>query len=97
RRYEAFQRKSKELGFAEVDCVEVRHLEVDGVPTVYFEALSRIRRLIAPPVVERGPQASAPAPEPTRGPAGENVISMNNTGTARAVAPRLGKPGQPET
>jgi len=94
---DAFQRKLKQLGFPEVDCVEVRHLEVDGVPTVYFESLSRVRRLAAPStVVERVPQGSAPAPEPTRGPSGENVIAMNGNGTTRAVAPRLAKPGQPE-
>ena len=95
---DAFQRKIKQLGFPEVDCVEVRHVEVDGVPTVYFESLSRIRKLAAPPVVERVPQATVPAPELTRGPvgAGENVITMNGTGTSRAVAPRLTKPTQPE-
>jgi hypothetical protein len=95
---DAFQRKIKQLGFPEVDCVEVRHLEVDGVPTVYFESLSRIRKLAAPPVVERVPQATVPAPELTRGPvgAGENVIAMNGTGTSRAVAPRLTKPTQTE-
>jgi hypothetical protein len=93
---DAFQRKIKQLGFPEVDCVEVRHLDVDGVATVYFEALTRIRKLAPAPIVERAPQASVPAPEPTRGPAGENVITMSGNGTARAVAPRLGKPTQPE-
>jgi hypothetical protein len=95
---DAFQRKIKQLGFPEVDCVEVRHLDVDGVATVYFEALSRIRRLAPTAIVERAPQAPVPAPEPTRGPAGENVITMSGNGTTRAaaVAPRLGKPGQPE-
>jgi hypothetical protein len=95
---DAFQRKIKQLGFPEVDCVEVRHVEVDGVPTVYFESLSRIRKLAAPTVVERAPQATVPAPELTRGPvgSGENVIVMNGNGTARAVAPRLPKPTQTE-
>jgi hypothetical protein len=95
---DAFQRKIKQLGFPEVDCVEVRHLEVDGVPTVYFESLSRIRRLATPPVIDRVPQATVPAPQPTRGPAGggENVIVMNGNGTARSVAPRLTKPAQTE-
>ena len=95
---DAFQRKIKQLGFPEVDCVEVRHVEVDGVPTVYFESLSRIRKLAAPTVVERVPQATVPAPELTRGPvgSGENVIVMNGNGTARAVAPRLPKPTQTE-
>ena len=95
---DAFHRKIKQLGFPEVDCVEVRHVEVDGVPTVYFESLSRIRKLAAPTVVERVPQATVPAPELTRGPvgSGENVIVMNGNGTARAVAPRLPKPTQTE-
>jgi hypothetical protein len=93
---DAFQRKIKQLGFPEVDCVEVRHLDVDGVATVYFELLSRIRRLAPPPVVERVPQASVLGAEPTRGPAGENVIAMNGNGSARPMAPRLTKPSQPE-
>ena len=95
---DAFQRKIKQLGFPEVDCVEVRHVEVDGVATVYFESLSRIRKLAAPTVVERVPQATVSAPELTRGPvgSGENVIVMNGNGTARAVAPRLPKPTQTE-
>ena len=94
---DAFQRKIKQLGFPEVDCVEVRHLEVDGVPTVYFESLSRIRRLATPQVIDRVPQATVPAPEPTSGPAGgENVIAMNSNGTARSVVPRLTKPAQTE-
>ena len=95
---DAFQRKIKQLGFPEVDCVEVRYVEVDGVATVYFESLSRIRKLAAPTVVERVPQATVSAPELTRGPvgSGENVIVMNGNGTARAVAPRLPKPTQTE-
>ena len=95
---DAFQRKIKQLGFPEVDCVEVRHLEVDGVATVYFESLSRIRRLAAPPVVERVPQAPVLGgrADPWSGRPGENVIAMNGNGTARAMAPRLTKPTQPE-
>jgi hypothetical protein len=41
---DAFHRKIKQLGFPEVDCVEFRHLEFDGVPAVYFESLLRLRR-----------------------------------------------------
>jgi len=41
---DAFHRKIKQLGFPEVDCVEVRHLEFDGVAAVYFETLLRLRR-----------------------------------------------------
>lgn len=41
---DAFHRKIKQLGFPEVDCVEFRHLEFDGVAAVYFETLLRLRR-----------------------------------------------------
>ena len=41
---DAFQRKIKQLGFPEVDCVEFRHLEFDGVQPVYFESFLRLRR-----------------------------------------------------
>ncbi|HEU5321113.1 MAG TPA: hypothetical protein VFX28_09935, partial [Methylomirabilota bacterium] len=34
----------KQLGFHEVDCVQVRHLDVAGRPAVYFEPLARLRR-----------------------------------------------------
>ena len=93
---DAFQRKIKQLGFPEVDCVEVRWVSI--TLRMYFESLSRIRKLAAPTVVERVPQATVPAPELTRGPvgSGENVIVMNGNGTARAVAPRLPKPTQTE-
>jgi hypothetical protein len=50
---DSFHRKIKQLGFPEVDCVEFRHLEVDGAPAVYFDTLARLRR----------PVATAPEPE----------------------------------
>ena len=51
---DSFHRKIKQLGFPEVDCVEFRHLEVDGAPAVYFDTLARLRR---------APVATAPEPE----------------------------------
>src|SRR5262249_3668697 len=53
-------------------------------------------RLASPPIVDRAPQSVAPAPEPGRGPAGENVIAMSGNGASRSTAPRLTKPGLPE-
>jgi hypothetical protein len=41
---DAFVRKVKQLNVAELDCVTVLHLEVDGVPAVYFETVERVRR-----------------------------------------------------
>ena len=63
---DAFHRKIKQLGFPEVDCVEVRVLEVDGTPAVFFDTLARLRRgpAVAPapaPVPERVSPAPAPA------------------------------------
>jgi hypothetical protein len=76
---DAFQRKIKQLGFPEVDCVEFRHLEFDGVPTVYFESLLRLRR-------SRMVDADAPtAPANGAGAATENVITMNGA-SARGLS-----------
>src|SRR5262245_3325194 len=41
---DAFHRKIKQLGFSEVDCVEFRHLDIDGTPAIYFDTLARLRR-----------------------------------------------------
>ena len=76
---DAFQRKIKQLGFPEVDCVEFRHLEFDGVPTVYFESLLRLRR-------SRMVDADVPtAPANGAGAATENVITMNGA-SARGLS-----------
>ena len=83
---DAFHRKIKQLGFPEVDCVEFRHLEFDGVPAVYFESLLNLRRGVA--------TRSAPsAPPDAAGPA-ENVIAMGG-GSARSGGTRLPRFGQP--
>lgn len=78
---ESFQRKIKQLSFPSVDAVEFHQLEVNGVPAVFFDAVSRIRRgapapvaapIPAPPaVVRHAPVRVAPepvhvAPEPIR-------------------------------
>jgi hypothetical protein len=63
---DAFHRKVKQLGFQEVDCVEFRHLDVDGTPAVYFENLARLRRnaaTTAPTPV----QSAAPTPPVANG------------------------------
>src|SRR5437773_8238775 len=41
---DAFNRKIKQLGFSEVDCVEFRHLDVSGTPVAYFDTVARLRR-----------------------------------------------------
>lgn len=67
---DAFHRKIKQLGFPEVDCVEFRHLDVDGTAALYFDTLARLRRSTAPaaPVADHGAAPAAPAAngQPTR-------------------------------
>jgi hypothetical protein len=88
---DAFHRKIKQLGFPEVDCVEFRHLEFDGVPAVYFESLLRLRRHVAASTTARQPETAAPSTGPS-----ENVIAMAAATRATAVkAPRT-TPTTPE-
>lgn len=78
---ESFQRKIKQLSFPSVDAVEFHQVEVNGVPAVFFDAISRIRRgtpapamapVRAPEVVVRQapvrlvPEPVRVAPEPVR-------------------------------
>jgi hypothetical protein len=70
---DAFHRKIKQLGFPEVDCVEFRHLEFDGVAGVYFETLLHLRRGVA---ASRAVEPQSPATAPSTDPATENVIAM---------------------
>src|SRR6266508_1966481 len=76
---DAFHRKIKQLGFPEVDCVEFRQLEFDGVQAVYFASLLRLRRTVVPAasrIVD--PEAhSVPASGSASGT--ENVITMNGS------------------
>jgi hypothetical protein len=74
---DAFHRKIKQLGFPEVDCVEFRHLEFDGVPAVYFESLLRMRRTVVPANARMAEAESAPSPASAPSGAAENVITMN--------------------
>jgi hypothetical protein len=67
---DAFHRKIKQLGFPEVDCVEFRHLDVDGTAAVYFDTLAHLRRGAVATVATPDPTAAPPAPtangRPTR-------------------------------
>jgi hypothetical protein len=73
---DAFHRKIKQLGFPEVDCVEFRHLEFDGVPAVYFESLLRLRR----GVVSRSGQSDAPVSAPSTPSAVPGAVVPRATG-----------------
>jgi hypothetical protein len=41
---DSFHRKVKQLGFPEVDCVEFRHLAIEGAEAVHFDTVVRLRR-----------------------------------------------------
>src|SRR5438094_753003 len=41
---DAFVRRIKHLSFLEIDCLEFRHLEVNGASAVYFDLVERLRR-----------------------------------------------------
>ena len=73
---DAFHRKVKQLGFPEVDCVEFRHLDVDGTPVVYFDTILQLRRPV-PGAVE------APAAPPER----RSHASANGHGSSPVVRP----------
>lgn len=81
---DAFHRKIKQLGFPEVDCVEFRHLEFDGMPAVYFESLLRLRK-VSVPVSTRIAESEAILPPTT-----ENVITMSGS-AARTGGAKLQK------
>ncbi len=91
---DAFHRKIKQLGFPEVDCVEVRHLEFDGVAAVYFETLLRLRRgparviepdVAAVPVVDLASEARPPvAARPTTAKL-QKLLSAEAPATPRAT------------
>ena len=83
---DAFQRKIKQLGFPNVDCVEFRLLEVEGTAAVYFESILRVQRTAPTPVA---PAPAEPATETA--PSSENVIAINGPAAARGTSLKLQK------
>ena len=67
---DSFMRRIKQLGFLEIDCLEFRHLEVNGASALYFDLVQRLRRSEAADAAgdsERQAQQmlqTPPAPEP---------------------------------
>jgi len=61
-----FCRRLKALGVGDVDCVEFRHLEVNGTPALYFDPVRHVRRSEqGSPVDERETTPSARGSSPT--------------------------------
>src|SRR3989441_1153685 len=86
---DAFVRRVKHLSFLEIDCLEFRHLEVNGASAVYFHLVERLRRgppvepaadarmITAPPM--RTPKRSEPEPpvvEPASRVVGEPKVAQ---------------------
>jgi hypothetical protein len=59
---DSFVRRIKQLSFLEIDCLEFRHLEVNGASALYFDLVQRLRRAEAPAAAEGRP---GPAPAPS--------------------------------
>jgi len=58
---DSFLRRIKQLSFLEIDCLEFRHLEVNGASVVYFDHVERLRKS---PVEASQPMSVAPAVVP---------------------------------
>jgi hypothetical protein len=82
---DSFHRKVKQLGFPEVDCVEFRHLAIDGAEVIHFETIVRLRR---PTVVTEDTRPGSPAPAST--PAPDHAV-VETTPVARATGVKLQK------
>ncbi len=67
---DSFVRRIKQLSFLEIDCLEFRHLEVNGASALYFDLVQRLRRGEAPAPTEGRPgptpAPAAPAPDVPR-------------------------------
>ena len=64
---DSFLRRIKQLSFLEIDCLEFRHLEVNGESVVFFDHVERLRKAAAESPVE------APAPTPVVRPAARAI------------------------
>src|SRR3990170_2093894 len=60
---DSFLRRIKQLSFLEIDCIEFRHLEVNGASALYFDLVQRLRRSEA---AEAAADSERPVVEPPR-------------------------------
>lgn len=89
---DAFVRRIKHLSFLEIDCLEFRHLEVNGASAVYFDLVERLRRgaAVEPPADTR--MITAP---PTRTPK-RSEAEPPVAPASRAIAePKVAQPSRP--
>jgi hypothetical protein len=99
---DAFVRRIKQLRFLEIDCLEFRHLEVNGASALYFDLVQRLRRASAESgasldVESRVLHASPARQTPVSRPASRIVAapSVVPTRTAEPVAPAPAPPLEP--
>jgi hypothetical protein len=59
---DSFLRRIKQLSFLEIDCLEFRHLEVNGESVVFFDHVERLRKAAAESAVEAPAPVAVPAP-----------------------------------
>ena len=78
---DSFLRRIKQLSFLEIDCLEFRHLEVNGESVVFFDHVERLRKAAAESPVEAPAPVAAPAArvieprvEPVRQPVRSEVL-----------------------
>src|SRR5574341_690421 len=95
---DSFMRRIKQLSFLEIDCLEFRHLEVNGTSALYFDLVQRLRKSEAgKTTVAPAPQAPVIAPpRPVVEPASPVVepapIPVAETPAAAAAAPEMFAP-----
>src|SRR2546426_8343379 len=77
---DSFLRRIKQLSFLEIDCLEFRHLEVNGASVVYFDHVERLRKS---PV-----EGSAPTHvEPAKPTVAEATVAEATVAQAAVVVP----------
>ena len=84
---DSFLRRIKQLSFLEIDCLEFRHLEVNGASVVYFDHVERLRKS---PVEASAPMSVAPAVVPAVEPGVEPAtptVAEPTVAQAAVVAP----------
>jgi hypothetical protein len=85
---DSFHRKVKQLGFPEVDCVEFRHLAIDGAEAVHFDTVVRLRRatLVSEDTRPAAPPSTSVAPHDNAAPSAR-ATSMKLQKLLNAEAP----------
>ncbi|MBI2016311.1 MAG: hypothetical protein HYS77_12340 [Candidatus Rokubacteria bacterium] len=97
---DAFLRRIKQLSFLEIDCIEFRHLEVNGTSALYFDLVQRLRKSAVAEAAAAEPPASpvvaasvpapvAPPPPPAPPVAPPRVVEPEPPASPVVAAPVL--------